>query len=179
MRLQYRIIPRWKGGVQMIDRMTFEEMLDNYLAYRTASRLKEITASSLKTFFNTCRNNNPDALYLTRKMVDTWCEKRDTECPASRKARTNPIVSFINHAFEREWIDFSVQGVKNVTLTPYIPHNFNNEELTAFFKACDETGLNSMNRGDRLRRLEVPVFFRLLYSSGLRPLEARLLRCGH
>ena len=163
----------------MNDRMTFEEMLDNYLAYRTASRLKEITASSLKTFFNTCRNNNPDALYLTRKMVDTWFEKRDTECPASHKARTNPIVSFINHAFEREWIDFSVQGVKNVPLTPYIPHNFNNEELTAFFKACDEKGLNSMNRGDRLRRLEVPVFFRLLYSSGLRPLEARLLRCGH
>jgi len=162
----------------MNEQMTFEEMLNAYLAYRTASKLKESTTLSLKTFFNTFRKNHPNAFYLTREMVETWCAKRDTECPASHKSRTDPTVSFINHAFEREWIDFSVQKIKNAPRNPYIPHAFNSEELTGFFRACGEIEPDRINyRGVRLRSIEVPVFFKLLYSSGLRPVEARLLRC--
>jgi integrase len=58
----------------------------------------------------------------------------------------------------------------------YIPHAFTNEELKAFFDACDNITVPFPNKVSRLRKIEVPIFFRLLYSSGIRTTEARLLR---
>jgi integrase len=59
----------------------------------------------------------------------------------------------------------------------YIPHAFTDEELANFFDACDDlTGIESP--ASRSRRITVPVFFRLLYSSGIRTTEARQLHTG-
>jgi integrase len=57
----------------------------------------------------------------------------------------------------------------------YIPHAFSEKELSNLFKACDEIK-SGKNIQEKLRKLEVPVFFRLLYSSGLRTTEIRQLR---
>jgi len=162
----------------MIEQMTFEEILNDYFEYRAALKLKEKTTLNLKTFFNACRKNYPDDLYLTQEMVDTWSEKRDTESPASYMSRIGPIVSFIRYAIAREWIDIIAPKIKRTPRKPYIPHFFT--YIPHFFtdKACEDIGGNTLNYTvSRLRRLEVPVFFRLLYSSGLRSIEARLLRC--
>lgn len=56
-----------------------------------------------------------------------------------------------------------------------IPHAFTDEELRNFFRACDEIeDMPYINA--KLKKIEVPVFFRLLYSSGMRTTEGRLLR---
>ena len=59
--------------------------------------------------------------------------------------------------------------------TGYIPHAFSKEELLRFFDACDSIAGNRTPE-QRMRRITLPVFFRLLYSSGIRTTEARLLR---
>jgi integrase len=58
----------------------------------------------------------------------------------------------------------------------YIPHAFTEEELKDFFMACDSLPDTPRRRDIIVRKITVPVFFRLLYSSGVRPNEARLLR---
>ena len=55
----------------------------------------------------------------------------------------------------------------------YVPHFFTKEEITAFFRACDNL---KPHRSMRARHLVLPVFFRLLYCCGLRTCEARRLR---
>jgi integrase len=60
----------------------------------------------------------------------------------------------------------------------YIPHAFTEAELAGFFHACDTLPGPGGTPEQRDRRVTVPVFFRLLYSSGIRTIEARLLGAG-
>ncbi|WP_165045237.1 tyrosine-type recombinase/integrase, partial [Dysgonomonas sp. ZJ709] len=72
-------------------------------------------------------------------------------------------------------VDIQIPKVPKQSPRKYIPHVFTKEELVNFFNACDtittRTGFNG-----NLRRITIPVFFRLLYSSGMRTTEVRLLR---
>jgi len=58
----------------------------------------------------------------------------------------------------------------------YAPHSFEDDELQRFFCECDHIQPYLGRTTSVLRKLTLPVFFRLLYSSGLRTTEARLLR---
>ena len=58
----------------------------------------------------------------------------------------------------------------------YIPHSFTDVELENFFHACDSLPFVSLTPEQRSRKITIPVFFRLLYSSGIRTYEARMLR---
>lgn len=58
---------------------------------------------------------------------------------------------------------------KIITRIRYIPHIFTTQELKAFFSAVDDIKFLKSNPA---RSLVMPVIFRLLYYSGLRPSEA-------
>jgi integrase len=58
----------------------------------------------------------------------------------------------------------------------YVPHAFTDFELENFFRACDSLPPTPRTPAVLTRRIVVPAFFRLLYSSGIRTNEARLLR---
>ena len=58
----------------------------------------------------------------------------------------------------------------------YIPHFFTHTELENFFRACDSLPSIPFTAEQRSRKITIPVFFRLLYSSGIRTNEARMLR---
>ena len=51
----------------------------------------------------------------------------------------------------------------------HVPHISTQEELTAFFLACDTMHKPVRSRESLLTELEVPVMFRLMYANGLRP----------
>jgi len=55
------------------------------------------------------------------------------------------------------------------------PHVFTDVELDNFFYACDHIQISRFGLMHRLMKLTIPVFFRLLYSSGMRTNEARNL----
>ena len=57
----------------------------------------------------------------------------------------------------------------------YLPHAFTEEELIRFFHECDSIPVINSRKETIIRKMSVPVFFRLLYSSGIRTNEARLL----
>ena len=58
----------------------------------------------------------------------------------------------------------------------YIPHSFTEEELRRFFYECDRIIPLRPELKYRMKKITCPVFFRLLYSSGIRTTEARYLK---
>lgn len=155
--------------------MLFKEMLDAYLEFRKVSGLKESTIFSLVQFYRDCNKRYPESKYLTQEMIDCWCTKRNTEIRVSHWSRTHSIITFLQYAEQRKWIELKIPKIPYYKPSAYIPHAFSEEELQNFFKACDEIKEGAPIQV-KLRKIEVPVFFRLLYSSGLRTTEARLLR---
>lgn len=80
--------------------------------------------------------------------------------------------------FSELYIDFvNPPYLPNEKTSHRVPHEFTEEELCKFFKACDNIGSKyKIRKFERIRRIVVPVIFRLLYSSGMRTCEAREMR---
>lgn len=130
---------------------------------------------NLVIFYNYCRKNYPPAEQLTQEMIDSWCKKRLTENNNSCASRISVIISFVQYTNSRELTQLQIPETPARFPSTYIPHAFSNEELQKFFDACDNIAYRK-HIGCRNRKATIPVFFRLLYSSGIRTTEARLLR---
>lgn len=137
---------------------------------------------NLHYFDNYIIDNYPAVEAFTNEMT-AWCNPRPTEKGNSCRSRTNVVWNFIDYARKRKWIEQEIETKRNHSDVPsnYVPHYFTHEELTSFFNECDRyyIGLSLRERSlkNMLNRLELPVFFRLLYSSGMRTCEARWLKC--
>jgi integrase len=112
---------------------------------------------------------------LSQEIVDSWCGKRDTEKNSSCRSRISVIVSFIRYLKKRGKTDITTPVLPRIEKSIYLPHAFTLTELQVFFDACDSIPGEPTSR-QRAKRIIIPVFFRLLYSSGIRTTEARLLR---
>jgi integrase len=110
-------------------------------------------------------------------MVDQWCKKRDTESIHSCISRIYPVLSFLRYANARGLTDVNIPAAPRAIPGTYILHAFTAEELQFFFNSCDSINAKYGLIG-KINKITVPVFFRLLYSSGMRTAEVRLLRRG-
>jgi len=118
----------------------------------------------------------PKATLLSQEMVDGWCHKRDTETNNSCRSRIYVVASFIRYLRKRGKIDVMEPDIPRKERSTYIPHSFTDAELVNFFRACDSLPSVSKTPDQRSRKITIPVFFRFLYSSGIRTNEARMLR---
>jgi integrase len=131
---------------------------------------------NLLLFDRYCKKNYPETEILTQDMVDSWCCKRDTETNNSCRSRIFVVVSFIRYLRKRKKTDVLEPDIPRLERRTYIPHSFTEAELENFFYACDSLLSASYTPEQRSRKITIPVFFRLLYSSGSRTNEARMLR---
>jgi len=149
-----------------------------YIFYRKAS-LHWNNASyepNLLLFERYCKTHYQVATCLSQEMVDQWCHKRDTETNNSCRSRIYVVVSFIRYLRARGITDVNEPTIPRKERCTYIPHSFTDLELKRFFHACDTLPVAPYTAEQRSRKISIPVFFRLLYSSGMRTTEARLLR---
>jgi len=152
------------------------EILDGYVAYRKASGRDSIGyLLNVRHFDCYCAREYPSAKTLSQTMVDQWCKKRDTETTNSCISRIYPVICFLRYAKARGLANVSIPVTPRATPRTYIPHAFTAEELQNFFYSCDSINTKYGLIG-KIQKVTVPVFFRLLYSSGMRTTEARLLR---
>jgi integrase len=155
----------------------FAPLIEAFIAYRKVSEnWRGITYEpNLLLFDSYCQERYPDADAPLQEMIDSWCEQRDTESNNSCRTRINAVAAMIRYSQARDNTNLTPPVGPRTERSTYIPHAFTDEELTNFFDACDN--LTSMAMPvSRSRKITVPVFFRLLYSSGIRTTEARLLR---
>jgi len=132
---------------------------------------------SIISFDRYCAEKYPDEKRITQEMVDSWCMKRDTETNLSCYDRQCCVVAFIRYLRARGLSDVNEPERPKKGRSTYIPHSFTDEELHNFFKACDSISYNPKRqvKSTKLRKIIIPVLFRLLYSTGMRTNEARLL----
>jgi integrase len=156
----------------------FAPLMDAFIAFRKASgKWNDATYEpNLYRFDRYCAQFYSDANTLTQEIVDGWCNKRNTESNNACRARISVIGTFIEYLRERSLTNIKGVNIPKWQKCKYIPHAFTKEELENFFRACDEISSEPRHAVVITRKLSVPVFFRLLYSSGLRTNEARLLR---
>jgi len=131
---------------------------------------------NLKLFDRYCHKNHPCAEELTQEMVNGWCRQRAHEENNSCRSRTHVVVSFIKFLRARDLTEVEGPELPRIEKRTYIPHAFTQGELKNFFDECDSIPLRGTSKEVLRRKLAVPVFFRLLYSSGIRTTEARLLQ---
>lgn len=130
----------------------------------------------LVIFDHFCARNYPDSSTLSCEMTDGWCRKRETESNNSCRSRIYVVISFVRYLKKRGLADIPVPQVPRGARRVYIPHPLTGRELAAFFRECDSLGASAHTTGQLSRGMTIPVFFRLLYSSGMRAIEARMLR---
>lgn len=154
----------------------FEEFVYSKKASRRWSQSYE---DNLHFFDNYCAKQYPDALTLTEEMLG-WCNERPTENGNSCKYRITVISNFVKYAQKKGWTQIAPPQVPSQRPCTYMPHAFTGEELNCFFQACDKHVIKAFNRqnsiANRLNKLELPVYYRLLLSTGMRTNEARWLK---
>ena len=147
---------------------------------RAAGALCASNEANLHLFDSWCASAYPGAKALTQGMVDGWCAKRATESANSCRSRCSVIATLVLFLRSRGETDVNPPELPRRTGSSYVPHAFTDDELAAFFAACDSW--EPSRRGSEalwLRtKLTPAVVFRLLWSSGIRTCEARLLTRG-
>lgn len=121
-----------------------------------------------------CAVGFPDAETTTPEIDNAWAVMKSTEKTSrflDRLAPVRELARYINHA----GIEACVipAGLAPVEAQRYVPHILSLEERKRFFQATDSQPILPRSL---LRHLRIPVIFRLMYTCGLRPHEARLIQ---
>lgn len=131
----------------------------------------------LCNFDRFCTLGFSDSETITSVIGDAWAVKRPSENPKSLQSRIAPIrelAKFMNHLGVEAYVIPTAMAPKDTHR--YIPHIFTPDELVRFFQIVD---MQPTSNKAGLRHLQLPVMFRLMYTCGLRPSEARLIRHEH
>ncbi len=154
-----------------------KDTIYDFIKYRKASNCWNHSYELyLKTFENYCQNNFPNGKELTQEMVDSWCAKRSDEKNKSCNSRIGVIIAFLKYTNSRKITSLEIPSHLKPEKYAYVPHNFTEQELLNFFYACDHIELTRNSIMAKNQKLTIPIFFRLLYSTGMRTTEARLLK---
>ncbi len=161
-----------------IFRSGFSQEIEKFVSYRKASGTWNEYASgqNLKYFDRHCADNYPDSSTLTQDMVNTWCSQRTTENSNSCYTRTLIAREFVDYLHRHGMTEILPPKAPRLEKWKYLPHVFTDDELTRFFEECDSIVPYKGRLASVFRKLQCPVFFRLLYGSGIRTTEARFLK---
>ncbi len=155
-------------------------LMEQFKKYRKASqKWSKDSHYKMRAFDRYCNELYPENDKLTQEMVDSFFAKRPTETINSCRQRCYLVSEFIKYLQEREQTNVIVPERPRKRRNTYIPHAFSHEELSDFFKACDNLKYLPNRTDMKIRSMTAPVIFRLLYSTGMRTSEALSLKCEH
>ena len=160
-------------------RSSFSNLIERFVVYRKASGSwnEPNYGLNIRLFDHYCADNYPAYATLSQEMVDTWCAKRESEANRSQETRTRVVRLFVEYLQRRNLTDAVPPAKYKPESSTYIPYAFDDDELSRFFHACDSyQPFHYRKKEPMLKKFTVPVFFRLLYSTGMRTTEARLLK---
>ncbi len=154
------------------------DIIQAFKEYRIISdRWNFVNDKTMIYFDRHCLNLFPNDAGITQAMVDTWCLQRETESVTSCYCRSQIIAALVVFLNNRKITELKEpELVKPDRSRKYVPHAFSQEELAAFFHECDIHVRKATDPIQAAHRLSASVYFRLIYSSGMRTIEARLLK---
>lgn len=111
---------------------------------------------------------------ITKELADKWCTKKSYEKVRNQKNRITSFRLLARYLSDTGYdIYVPPTGLKR-NAPKYDAHIYTDDELKRFFKAVDLS--RSLPFECPYRADVLPVFFRILYTSGLRVSELRLLK---
>ncbi|WP_291237295.1 tyrosine-type recombinase/integrase [Frisingicoccus sp.] len=156
---------------QSVFRNEFEELVALKRALGFKYETDALSFGRIDAFF--CDNGLTEKS-LSKEICDAWCKKRSYETASNHASRISSLRVFCKY-------------INSLGLPAYIPpsgitkhppkynaHIFTQEELQRFFGAVDSS--RSVPSECPYRSLVMPVFFRILYTSGMRVSELRLAK---
>lgn len=152
----------------------FAGVLVDYVAHKRvdlgyAATMEEIRLAP--SFDRFCREAFPGRDCLDRELAESWVGAAKTAHSMRQRASfMRGLARFVIWTGGEAYV--LPEKMSPIRHGRPLPHLFTQSELDAFFAAADAT---PRSRRTPVRHLEVPVFFRLMYCTGLRPQEARLL----
>ena len=151
-----------------------------FVKFRAASGCWNDTYENyLFQFERHCMQAFPDEEALTQEMVGSWCTRRPAESSNTCRIRAYAVSNFVDYLRKRDLTGIGLPDIPERTNSGYIPHAFTDSELERFFHASNSMPVSKPNSlAERSRKITAPVFFRLLYSTGIRTYEARMLKVG-
>jgi integrase/recombinase XerD len=154
----------------------FKEHIKNHVELKRAVGYKYDTdAEQLKRFDRFTLEKYPKATALTKEIVLDWCSRRTYEARANQCSRASIIRQFGNYLDSIGVEAYIIPKGYYPTEEQYTPHIYTTDELARFFAQTDKC---RYCYEFPYRHLIMPVFFRMIYTCGLRVSEARLLKVG-
>jgi len=129
----------------------------------------------LKRFDEFCRANYPGDEAITQEIMTAWAAKRPNERPATLQNRLTPVRELAKYMARLGMEAYLMPKGLMPRKQKYVPHIYSNDELKRIFERTDKCCYCIEVPS---RHHVMPVFFRLLYSTGMRLSEARLLKVG-
>jgi integrase/recombinase XerD len=152
----------------------FKKHLQNHIALKKALGYKyDAEAEHLMRFDKFTMQKYPNARALTKEIVLEWCRKRTYEAQANQLSRASIIRQFGKYLDSIEIKAYIIPKGHFPSEKKYVPYIFSVEELTRFFVETDKC---QYCNECPYRHFIMPVIFRMIYTCGLRPSEARLLK---
>jgi len=152
----------------------FAERIAEHVSLKQALGYKYVAESkSLSRFATFTQRKYPDAQALTREIVLDWCAKKPYESQANQCARASmlrQLAIFMDSVGEQAYI---LPKGYFPTEEQYVPYIFTKDELNRFFNSTDQCTYVSECP---FRHFIMPLYYRMIYTCGLRPQEARLLK---
>jgi len=129
----------------------------------------------LKRFDAFCLKRHPHEISLSRDIILGWSTIRLGEHPATLQARVTPVRELAKYMARLGLEAYLLPKGMLPKVPRYMPHIYSNDELRQIFDRTDKCHAHSEVP---FRHLVMPVFFRLLYCTGMRLTETRLLKVG-
>lgn len=154
----------------------YKEHIQNHVELKRAIGYKyDAEASALKRFDRFTLGKYPYSKELSKDIVLEWCSKKTYEAQANQCSRASIIRQFGKYLDSIGIQAYVIPKGYYPTEEQYMPYIYTVNELTRFFAETDKCRYCCEFP---YRHLIMPIFFRMIYTCGLRVSEARLLKVG-
>ena len=152
----------------------FKEHIEGHIALKQALGYSYIVAIPiLEEFDRFTFDKYPFADEITREIAIDWCSRKPHETQSSQGMRASVVRQLSKYIVSLDIPAYIVPDGYYTRGTQYSPYIYSDAEITDFFKVADIYKRDSQKIFDRYI---VPLFFRVLYTCGLRCKEARVLK---
>lgn len=151
----------------------FSSSLKSMIEYKKTIGYSENTyLPYCKNFDRYCLKNYPKDEYLTKDIVLDWISASECKSDCIIQARAGFIRGFGKYLSNIGINAYVLSNKFNGMKQKFRPYIFTEDELSSLFKTIDK----SKNSRNSFQGLVFSTIFRLIYTCGLRPREARLLK---
>jgi integrase len=152
----------------------FKEHIQNHVELKRAVGYQyDADAAHLKRFDQFTLEKYTHANALTKEIVLDWCSKKTYEAQANQCSRASILRQFGKYLDSIGIKAYVLPQGYYPTKKQYMPYIYTADELTRFFAETDKCRCCYESP---YRHLIMPLFFRMVYTCGLRVSEARLLK---